>query len=136
MYNEDLYRYAEKKSITVDIMKIPKNKSFSVRMFGKDFIAIDEKAMENSSEERTHLVHELGHCETGAFYSIGASLTQREKAEERAARWAVKKLIPKWELKELIEKGYQKWDLADYYNVTEDFIETAYHLYFEVEMSA
>lgn len=136
MYNEDLYTYAEKKNITVDIRKIPKNKSFSVRMFGRDYIAIDEKAMENSSEERTHLAHELGHCETGAFYSIGASLVQREKAEERATRWAVKKLIPKWEFKELLEKGYQKWDLADYYNVAEDFIETAYHLYVEVEMSA
>lgn len=136
MTNKDLYEYAESKRIVIDKIKIPKNKSFSVKINEKDFIAIDEKAMENSAEERTHLAHELGHCETGAFYSIGASLTQRIKAEQRAIRWAVKKLIQKSEMEELLKQGYQKWELAELFNVTEQFIEMAYTLYFEAGIPA
>lgn len=136
MYNDDLYEYAESKNITVDFRSIPKNKSFSVRMDFGDFIVIDEKAMENSAEERTLAAHELGHCETGAFYVLDAPLSFRSKAEEQATRWAVKKLINKQEMKSLLKQGYEKWDLAEYFNVTEDFIEKAYRLYFEVGMLA
>jgi Zn-dependent peptidase ImmA (M78 family) len=136
MFNDDLYTYAENKNITIDKRQIPKNKSFSVHIYGQDFIAIDEKSMENSAEERTHLAHELGHCETGAFYAIDSSMVQRDKAEAKATRWAVRRLIPKEEFEQLLKKGYEKWDVAEYYNVTEQFIETAYHLYFESGMSA
>lgn len=134
MYNDDLYEYAESKNITVDFRSIPKNKSFSVRMEFGDFIVIDEKAMENSAEERTLAAHEIGHCETNAFYDYDSSLMLRSKAEEQATRWAVKKLINKNEMAELLRQGYEKWDLAEYFNVTEDFIEKAYQLYFEVGM--
>lgn len=134
--NDDLYSYADSKHITVSTHKLPKNKSISLQMYGQDFIAIDESAMENSAEERTHLAHELGHCETGAFYIIGAPLEQRNKAEEQATRWAVKKLIPKAEFEELLKKGYQLWELAEYYNVTEPFIQKAYSLYYDHGMSA
>lgn len=134
MYNEDLYEYAESKNITVDFRRIPKNKSFSVRMSFGDFIVIDEKAMENSAEERTLAAHEIGHCETNAFYGYNDSSVTRGKAEERATRWAVKKLIDKNKMMSLLEDGYQKWDLAEYFNVTEEFIEKAYQLYFEIGM--
>lgn len=136
MYNDDLYEYAESKNITVDFRSIPKNKSFSVRMDFGDFIVIDEKAMENSAEERTLAAHEIGHCETNAFYDYNSSLMLRSKAEEQATRWAVKKLINKNEMAALLRQGYEKWDLAEYFNVTEDFIEKAYRLYFEVGMPA
>lgn len=132
MYNDDLYIYAQNNGIVVDAMKIPKNKSLSLCLCGRDFIAIDQKAMENSAEERTHLAHELGHCATGSFYALKASRIVRKKAENTAIRWAVKKLIPKQQMLELLKKGYEKWDLAEYFNVTEDLIETAYHFYFEV----
>ena len=136
MYNDDLYEYAESKNITVDFRHIPKNKSFSVRMDFGDFIVIDEKAMENSAEERTLAAHEIGHCETNAFYDYDDSLVTRGKAEEQATRWAVKKLIDKKTMMSLLKKGYEKWDLAEYFNVTEEFIEKAYQLYFEVGMLA
>lgn len=136
MNNDDLYEYAEKKGITVDIMPFLKNKSGSVEYMGNYSIAINSKLMENSAEERTCVAHEIGHCETGAFYVIGTNKIQREKAEAQAKRWAVKKLIPKKEFSGLLKQGYQKWELAEYYNVTEDFIETAYHLYFVIEIGA
>ena len=133
MYNNDLYSYADKRNITVDNLKLPQNKSMSVRLDGKNFIAIDKQSLADSADERAHLIHELGHCETGAFYCIYAPLLTREKLEEQANRWAVEKLIPQNEFLALLKSGYRKWELAEFYNVTEDFIEKAYHFYCEIE---
>lgn len=131
MYNEDLYEYARQKQIIVEQMKIPKNKSLSARIQNKDFIAIDERAMENSAEERTHLAHELGHCVTGSFYEIGSPLQIRGKYEYKANKWAVLKCVPKQELINLLKEGYQNWKLAEHFGVTEDFIKTACTYYFD-----
>lgn len=136
MNNLDLYKLAEKKNIIVNSAKLPKNKSVSVRIGGRDFIAIDDAAMDNSADERTHLGHELGHCETGAFYAIGAGRIQRQKAEARATRWAVLQLTPKAEFEQQLKKGLAKWELAEYFNVKEEFIETAYRLYYECGIPA
>lgn len=133
MENNDLYSIAEKQGIIIDILSMPKNKSVSVHIDDEYFVAIDEKAMENSAEERTHLAHELGHCVTGSFYNIYSPFDLRSKHEYRADKWAIKKLIPKDELIELLEKEYRIDEIAEYFNVTEQFIQKAYHLYFEME---
>lgn len=129
--NKDLYEYAKNKSIIVEIGKIPKNKSFSVRYKKKDFVVIDTSAMENSADERTHLAHELGHCATGSFYNIESPLLVREKYEQKANRWAICKCVPKKELTQLLKKGYQPWELAEHFNVTQAFINKACKYYFE-----
>lgn len=130
MYNEDLYEYAQQKQIIVERLKIPKNKSLSARIQNRDFIAIDEHAMENSSEERTHLAHELGHCVTGAFYEMYSPLQIRGKYEYKANKWAVKKLIPLSALRLAIQQGItEMWDLAEHFNVTDDFMAKAIKVY-------
>ena len=130
MYNQDLYEFARQKQIIVEQMKIPKNKSLSARIQNKDFIAIDECAMENSAEERTHLAHELGHCETGAFYEMYSPLEVRGKAEYKADKWAIKKLVPLVELKETLENGIiEHWELAEYFGVTDKFMIKALDFY-------
>ena len=131
MKNLDLYDFAREKKIIIERLKIPKNKSLSTRIRNRDIIGIDESAMENSAEERTHLAHELGHCATGAFYEIGADKVVRQRAERKAIKWAVIKLIPKQELLALLKQGYQNWELAEHFGVTEDFIKTALTYYFE-----
>ena len=131
MYNnEDLYLYADRNNIVVEHFKIPKNKSLSVRIHNKDFIAIDESAMTNSAEERTHLAHELGHCLTGAFYEIASPLQIRGKAEKKAESWAIKKCVPKQRFIKLLKDGYEVWEIAEYFGVTEDFVKKAYDYYF------
>lgn len=131
MYNnEDLYLYADRNNIVVEHFKIPKNKSLSVRIHNKDFIAIDESAMTNSAEERTHLAHELGHCLTGTFYEIASPLQIRGKAEKKAESWAIKKCVPKSGFIKLLKDGYEVWEIAEYFGVTEDFVKKAYEYYF------
>ena len=43
--------------------------------------------------------------------------------EERATRWAVQELIPADKLLSAFKNGYTEvWQLAEYFNVTENFI--------------
>lgn len=88
-------------------------------------------SLESVSEEKVKLAHELGHCETGAFYNRYSPFDLREKHERTANRWAVKKLVPKSELVTLLKKGYERWELAEHFEVTEDFINLAIRMYFE-----
>ena len=84
----------------------------------------------SSKEERVHLAHELGHCETGAFYNPYAKADIRRKHERRADKWAIKQLISKKEWNAALRDGIvEVWDLAEFFDVTEDFIRKAHELY-------
>ncbi len=132
MKDNELYTFAEQEGIIIDITSIPKNKSLSVCLDNKFYLAVDESVMENTSDKRVHLAHELGHCVTDSFYNLYAPLDLREKHEYRANKWAVTHLVPKDELVDLLKKGYEKWDLAEHFDVTEEFINLAVYMYFEI----
>lgn len=127
----ELYEMADANRIEVMKFNLPLNGSISVKDDERYFIGIDLNAYENSAEERVHLAHELGHCMTGSFYNIYSNFDIREKHERRATKWAIKKLIPFDELVKYLDDGIvQKWELAEIFNVTEDYIDKAFSLYF------
>lgn len=132
MTDNELYAFAEQEGITIDIISVPQNKSLSVHLDNRFYVAIDETIMETSSDKRVHLAHELGHCATNSFYNLYAPLDLREKHEYHANKWAVTNLIPKSELVALLKNGYEKWSIAEYFNVTEDFVNLAIYMYFEM----
>ncbi len=132
--NNDLYALAEQLGIVVLSFPLPDSESISLESGDNCYIGIDDKQLDSSKEERVHMAHELGHCVTGSFYNEYSPVDNRGKCEDTADRWAVKKLINKDEFQRQIECGMEVWDLAEYFNVTEDFIKKAYHLYFEVQM--
>lgn len=58
----------------------------------------------------------------GHFYNRYAARDVRQKYENRANKWAIKKLIPEDELKQAILQGCREpWELAEYFGVTEAF---------------
>ena len=84
------------------------------------------------AEEKVKLAHELGHCETGAFYNRYAARDVRQKHENRANKWAYKKLVPEDELKQAILQGYREpWELAEYFDLPEAFLRGALKYYQE-----
>ena len=94
-------------------------------------VVLNHKKLRTSRDVKVHLAHELGHCQTGSFYNIN-TLETRERMEYRADRWAIKKLIPFHTLLNVLKSGItEKWELAEYFNVTEDYIEKAQQLYAE-----
>lgn len=95
-----------------------------------DYSKIDSNAM-----LMTCTAHEIGHCETGAFYTE-KSLELRCRMEYRANKWAIKKLMPKDEMLEAMKQGeIEVWQLAEYFGVTEELVKLALWIYFDKQIA-
>lgn len=127
----ELYNLAEERDIDVDYF--PMRELISVS-FPEGWIAIDVTKISDPIEEKVHLAHELGHCETGSFYNVHSKFDIKAKYENRADKWAIKKLIPKDELNEAVRHGLQEvWELAEYFEVPYQFMEKAIRYYKQLD---
>ena len=127
----DLFAIAEQEDVDVLYSDIPHCESMSM----DGYIALDYSLIWNTSEERVHLAHELGHCVTGSFYNRYSPFDVRAQHENRATHWAIRKIIPLHELNNAVHKGYtEPWELAEYFNVTEPFIIKAVQYYKEATL--
>lgn len=127
----ELYQLAEKEKIPVYCFDLPQTHSLSIKQDNGDCaVAIDPFGLNSTKDEKIRLAHELGHCVTGSFYNKYSDFDIKARSEYKADKWAIKKLIPKDELQNAFEQGVvEPWDLAEYFNVTEDFIIKAVNYY-------
>lgn len=123
----NLYNLAEQQNIEVLQFPLTDNGSMSIIADnGACYIGMDKSIQDGNVQERVHLGHELGHCLTGSFYSIHTAVDCRQRHENRADKWAVRKLIPVGELDQAVADGHTElWELAEHFGVTEDFIRKA-----------
>ncbi len=124
-----LYEIAEHDNIKVFSYDLGEFESLSLRDNKKCYIAIDPFLLLNIADEKVKVAHELGHCETGAFYNEYSRLDVRQKHEHRADKWAIKKLVPKDELIEAFKTCTNRWELSEHFEVTEDFMQKALKYY-------
>ena len=131
MQLKNLYDFAKQQNIEVLSFPLPETGSMSVMTDdGKCFIGMDEGFRDGGVQERVHLSHELGHCATGSFYNIYAAVDHRQRHENRANKWAIQALVPVEALDHAIAEGCTEiWELAERFQVTEDFIRRAVCLY-------
>ena len=126
-----LYDLAAKENI--EVLTFPMEKSGSMSIMdskGRCFVGMDPGIQDGSVRERVHLAHELGHCVTGSFYNIYAAIDHRQRHENRANKWAIQALIPVEELDDAIAEGCTEvWELAERFQVTEEFIRKAVCFY-------
>ena len=121
-----LFDIAESSGIEVIYRDVPVCQSISM----PGYICLDYGLLWGGASERVHLAHELGHCETGSFYNRHSPCDLRQKHERRADKWAILTLIPEETLKRKISAGYtEPWDLAEQFNVTEEFMRKALAYY-------
>lgn len=127
----ELYEQASKENIAV--LRFPMEQCGSMSLMRPDgacYIGMDESVLDGGVQERVHLTHELGHCTTGSFYNIYSKADLRQRHENRADKWAIRRLIPVSQLDDAIAAGHTDlWDLADYFGVTEAFLKKALCLY-------
>lgn len=122
----DLYDLIDSENIVLDEIKLPNAKSLSMMDIDDKqcFIAIDTASIGNQAEEKVRLAHELGHCQTASFRNIYSPADLVCKHEYNANRQAVLDLVPYDDFIDAIRRGNrEKWELAEYFEVTEDFIE-------------
>ena len=129
----ELYNSAEQGGIDIYSFQMNECESMSVLQNGDCFIAIDPFKLHSETDEKIKIAHEIGHCETGAFYNEYAACDIREKHERRANIWAIKKLVPKDKLIKAIQSGFgeNRWELSEYFGVTEDLMKFALEYYFK-----
>lgn len=127
----EMYETAYLNDIVVDCVKLHKTDSLSLMDDDGDcFIALDPHRLGNERNEVVQIAHELGHCLTGSFYNRYSSLNCISQKEYRANKWAVHKLFPLAELQEAFSEGVvERWALAERFDVTEEFVETAVQVY-------
>lgn len=128
-----LYQIASQEHIEVDCFDLGKREALSLMdETGQCYIAIDPFRLLSTQDETLKLAHELGHCLTGSFYNIHATVDSRRKHENTADKWAVTQLITAEALDEAVAEGYTEiWELAEHFDVTEEFMRKAvcYHVH-------
>ena len=127
----NLYDLAKQQNIEVLSFPLPENGSMSLMLDdGSCFVGMDNSVRDGGVQERVHLSHELGHCVTGSFYNIHAAVDYRQRHENRANKWAIQALIPVEDLDDAIAEGCTEiWELAERFQVTEEFIRKAVCFY-------
>lgn len=122
----ELFQTAEALGVEVFTGNIPETVSMSV----PGAICMDVSLAYGGAVERVHFTHELGHNARGAFYTRSDPLCIRHRCENKADKWAIKKLVPEDELKKAVTRGYtEPWQLAEYFDVTNDFMVKAMWYY-------
>lgn len=124
---QEIYHIADQKNILVDRFALSRREALSIMdEDGSCYIALDPAKITNENDERTKISHELGHCITGSFYNQYSNYDCRQRHENRADKWAVKKLIPVDELDDAVADGCTEiWELAERFGVTEQFMRKA-----------
>lgn len=83
-------------------------------------------------EKACILAEELGHYHTSAGDIIDQSKLSNRKQEKQARNWAYEKLVPLEKIIHAHKYGLKnKYELAEYLNVTEPFLEKALGRYIE-----
>lgn len=122
----DLDVYAEERGIDVFYDAIPETMAMAV----PGALCLDWSLLACPAARSVCLAHELGHVETGAFYSRGASDLDRRRAELRADRWAIRRLISREDLLAALRSGFvTPYALSEALDLPEDVIRKALALY-------
>ena len=133
----DLYRLADERHYYVDETCPKSIVAMSLKLGNgdkiislTDFDSVPAPGEELPYTKNECFAHEMGHCETDSFYGFFSSLETRGKHEYRANKWAINYLIPFPELCRAVAEGNRElWQLAEYFDVSPDFVEKAisYH---------
>lgn len=126
---DELYKIAEENGIPIENHVIDNLVSCSYDFGAIKIISMGELPENSGITEQECLAHELGHCMTDSFYRGYSPLELRAKHEHRANKWAIQRLIPFEDLCRAVADGYcEVWQLAEYFDVSCEFIEkTAYY---------
>lgn len=118
----NLLSIAESEGIQVFIRQLPKG----LKGLYYDGTIVLNRNIETNNERRCILAEELGHYFTTVGDILDMKIESNRKQENRAKEWAFEKLAPLSKIHEAFQKGYKEVpELAEYLDVTEDFMKEA-----------
>lgn len=113
----DMYKIAENEKIDIIDYKWNNTKAKIFEIDNNYYIALDDKQISSSIEEKEILAEELGHYYCNALYYLNSDQVLKDKCEFRAMKWAYSILVPLQKLKEKLIQGFNLYELAAYFNV-------------------
>ena len=120
---DDLYKLAEEKGHEIVRYDLPQSGSVSVCIDGKCAIGIDPHL--SGADELEHVAHEMGHCETGTFYTQDTDESTKARWEYKARKWAFEHIVPPEEILNAFRDGTRdSWELAERFGLNEETVLT------------
>lgn len=132
-----LYHELNTSGIQFYTWELDDQKAAAIEINGEYAVFMDFDNIASCVEEHVIVAHEGGHCITGATHCLSSPFDLIQKHENRADKWAIKKLVPEDELDAAVAAGYTElWSLAEYFSVTEDFMKKAVCYYTNGNLAA
>lgn len=130
----DVYSAIEETGANVVVWNHPLLDALTLEMNGIYDIFINPDKNNTIANFQTKLIHEWGHCSTGATHHVNSPFELIEQNEYRANKAAFERFLPWAEIKKAVSAGLTEyWELADYFNLNEDFIRQAVHYYINLK---
>lgn len=126
---ERAYNRLENMGVEVLICPFAKNTA----MVDPDgFLALNPTRLHTGAQEHAVLLHEEGHFATGAFYRLDSPYTLRQQQENIANRYVFERYFPPERLLAAMRAGCtEPWQLAEYFDLPQDFVEAMLAYYTE-----
>ena len=95
-------------------------------------VVLNFKRLHTVRQVRTAMLHESGHLHTGALHKVDSPFQLVAQNEHRADADSFRRFLPAEEICQAMRQGYtEPWQLADYFDLDEDYIKKALHYWTE-----
>ncbi len=120
---EKAYSDLEEHGVRVYSRDNPLCKAVTVEVGGVYGVFVNDDNFATDSSLSTRLMHEAGHCATGATHHIWSSADTVGRNERKADRYAIRHFLPLGEIRKAVRSGITEyWQLAEYFGVDERFV--------------
>jgi len=130
---EELEQYIYDNGIDLLDTKKLNEQSMIVKDFDYEYvtIAINSRKMNSRAEKLVALSHEVGHYNTSGYYYPFMPVSYKRKVEHGANVDSIKRRIPIKKLKQILNSAWcnSRWEIAEAFGVTEDFVDMAIEIY-------
>ena len=129
---QSFYEYCDANN--VDVMAYPRlpADACTVRAHGYYCVVLHPDTLNTSRRLRTAAIHEEGHLRTGALHKVDSPYQLVAQSEHRAEAASFQHYLPPDKIRAAMRAGYtEPWQLADYFDLEEDYIKKALHYWTE-----
>ena len=125
-----LYGDLRERGISLYLREIGFSEAATIEYRGRYAIFLDPICFSGLRRMKAVRAHEIGHCATGCTHRVSSPLDLVERHEYKANRWAIERCLPYESLLEAMREGFREpWQLAEYFDLPEEFVRRALHYY-------
>lgn len=128
----EFYRYCKQNDIEIMPFAALPRSACTVRDGTVYAVVLNFDRLRTVRQARTVMAHESGHLHTGALHKVSSPFQLVAQSEHRADVDSFQRYLPPEEIRQAMQKGYtETWQLADYFDLDEDYIKKALHYWTE-----